>query len=46
MQNSISPCPLKMQVYHNYTICKTGGLVNTPSIPINFLTVTIVAMVR
>lgn len=46
MQNSISPCPLKRQVYHNYTISKTGGIANTLPIPKYFLTVTTVAMVR
>jgi len=46
MQNSVSPCPLKMKVYHNYTISKAEGLGTIVPDLINFLKVTSVVMVR
>ena len=46
MQNSLSPRPLIMSVYHNYTIRRTGGLDNSPPVPLNVLTVPTVAKGR
>ena len=45
MQNSVSPCPLKMKVYHNYKINKAEKIV--PIVPdlLNFLKVTPIVMV-
>jgi hypothetical protein len=45
MQNSVVPRLLKMIVYHNYTISKTGGIGISVPIPLNLLSVTIVARV-
>ena len=39
MQNSLNPCPLFMQVYHNYTMRRTGGVDRSTQIIFNFLTV-------
>lgn len=39
MQNSLNPCPLEMQVYHNYTMKRTGGVDCSTHIIFNFLTV-------
>ena len=46
MQNSVSPCQLKMKVYHNYTLSKAEGLGTIVPDLINFLKVTSVVMDR
>jgi len=43
MQNSVVPRLLKMKVYHNYTINRTGGIGISAPVPLNILSVTIVA---
>jgi hypothetical protein len=45
MQNSVVPRLLNMKVYHNYTINRTGGIGISVPVPLNFLTVTVVALV-
>lgn len=45
MQNSVVPRLLNMKVYHNYTISKTGGIGISVPVLLNFLTVTVDAMV-
>jgi hypothetical protein len=46
MQNSLVPRLLKMKVYHNYTINRTGGIGTGIPVPLKILSVTLVAQVR
>jgi len=45
MQNSVIPRLLKMKVYHNYTINRTGGIGNVVPVRLNLLVVLVVAIV-
>jgi hypothetical protein len=45
MQNSVVPRLLKMKVYHNYTINRTGGIGIIVPVLLNLLIVPVVAMV-
>jgi len=45
MQNSLIPRLLKMKVYHNYTINRTGGIGNVVPVRLILLVVTVMALV-